>query len=294
MASNHVNSATYWDARFAEDWEKAGGPDQTRFFGNLALRHLPVWLRNEIRTARLSICDWGCAEGDAVDLLHAAFPESEMTGIDVAREAIARARSRYPGHRFGTLDELGKEFAADVVFCSNTLEHFDEPLEMLRQMLEHARKHAIVLVPFQETPRIQEHLATFDYNSFPLVLGAFHLVHFCPVECASLPGTRWNGEQLMVVFSRADQLDLEQYRLLALVQPLIDRLAELRQRLFAVERLLAESNRSLDLERARVEAGRAFLAVQQNSLAQRLARRSKALLRRLPGAPWLRDRLRSS
>jgi hypothetical protein len=41
MTTNPVNSSAYWDARFDQDWESAGGREETRFFCDLALRYLP-------------------------------------------------------------------------------------------------------------------------------------------------------------------------------------------------------------------------------------------------------------
>ena len=71
-----VNSPEYWDERFLVDWERRGGPDQTVFFAELAIRLLPDWLRREIVQERLTVCDWGCAMGQG--LQHWA----RLTGAD--------------------------------------------------------------------------------------------------------------------------------------------------------------------------------------------------------------------
>lgn len=284
--SNHVNSSAYWDARFDQDWETAGGRDQTRFFCSLALRYLPKWLANDLRTRALSICDWGCAQGDGLDALAESFPESKLTGVDVAPAAIERARALFPGHSFHTLDDLPKDATFDLVFCSNVLEHFDQPLELMHQMLQHARRYALVLVPFREAPRIDEHLSTFDYNSFPLRIGAFHLLHFRVIPCASLPKSRWSGEQMLVVFGHPDHVDLGEYRLQALVQGMADAEADLRKRLGWLENQLAEVpekrralqkslERQEELERA-LESTRQQLAEARASKAWRLANRCHA------------------
>ena len=72
MNDFEVNSADYWESRFEGDWAQTQGCEQTRYFARILLDHLPFWLEAEIQANRLSICDWGCAEGEAVD----AFPES--------------------------------------------------------------------------------------------------------------------------------------------------------------------------------------------------------------------------
>ena len=59
-----INSSAYWDLRFRTDWEALGGPSQTRFFWELAVEALPVWLFRSIVERGWSICDWGCALGE--------------------------------------------------------------------------------------------------------------------------------------------------------------------------------------------------------------------------------------
>ena len=39
-AEADVNSLAFWDARFARSWQVDHGPEQTRFFGELALATL--------------------------------------------------------------------------------------------------------------------------------------------------------------------------------------------------------------------------------------------------------------
>ncbi|MGI5860543.1 MAG: methyltransferase [Myxococcales bacterium] len=302
MTTNPVNSSAYWDARFDQDWESAGGREETRFFCDLALRYLPKWVAKDIRSHALSICDWGCALGDALEALAASFPESKLTGVDIAPTAIERARERYPDFSFHTLDDLPEDASFDVVVCSNTLEHHDRPLELLQQMLERARRYALVLVPFREAPRIDEHLSTFDYNSFPLRIGAFHLLHFRSIPCASIPKSCWSGEQLLVVFGHADHVDLREYRLQSLIQGMADAEADLRERLGRLERQLAqlpEVRKALQesieqqqqLERA-LESMRQQLADARASKAWRLANSCHALANR-SGLPAVASELRS-
>ena len=54
-----INSAEYWNGRFEENWETMLGAEQTVFFAEIALKLLPSWLKMDITSEKLSICDFG-------------------------------------------------------------------------------------------------------------------------------------------------------------------------------------------------------------------------------------------
>ena len=193
------------DQRFAEaDWAEKGGPQQTRFFADLALSLIPPAVASEIQAGRLSVCDWGCAEGDAVAALAEAWRVA-VTGADFAASAIQRARARHADLEFVVSEGTSLPRAFDVLFSSNTLEHFDEPFEALRGLLSGVRRHAILLVPFEERPLHPEHRFTFDAASFPVELAGFRLTWLRTADCGAGPGRRWwAGHQALAVYSRIE------------------------------------------------------------------------------------------
>ncbi|WP_169789052.1 class I SAM-dependent methyltransferase [Nonomuraea candida] len=73
------------------------------------------------------IIEVGCAEGVFTQALAAAYPEAEITGVDVSERALERARARVPDDggrvRFIQADILTHraEHRFDLVFCSETL-----------------------------------------------------------------------------------------------------------------------------------------------------------------------------
>ncbi|MBP2109887.1 class I SAM-dependent methyltransferase [Paenibacillus silagei] len=208
-----INSKKYWDSRFEEDWESKGGRNQTQYFTNLALRLLPSSLINTIKKEKLTFLDWGCAEGDGVDVIGSYFPEFHVSGLDFSKSAIRKARENYPKYTFydGALEEYGKKF--DVIFTSNCLEHYTNPLEWVQKILEFTNEMLIVMVPFQEKNRIKEHFYTFEYGTFPLEINSFIMSYFKVVN--SNP-EYWPGKQLLIVFTKKDskilsELNLEIY-----------------------------------------------------------------------------------
>lgn len=201
MTPRHpMNSQAYWNERFTNgDWGASGGPAQTDFFARVALGEVPEAIVRDIRERRLTVCDWGCGEGEATRLLAEAWGV-EVTGIDTAEAALATARARHPGHEFVYSPE-GLDRTYDVLFTSNTLEHFQDPWGALERLLPKTRCYAFMLVPFEERARIPEHEYTFELERFPPSLGQFDLVGLSVVDCSRLPETRWPGAQALATYA---------------------------------------------------------------------------------------------
>jgi SAM-dependent methyltransferase len=199
-----VNSTAYWDQRFRDDWENRGGPGQTRFFAEQAVAAMPDWFVQEIRTRRLSIFDFGCAFGDALPVLRRAFPEAVIRGGDVAPGAIATARERHPGFEFVVLDNDAPKLCANVVFCSNTIEHFADWRTKLAMLVTLASDYVVTMAPFRERSLSSEHEAYFAYKTFVPVPGEpSRLDHLRIIDLRSIENTRWDGRQWLGIWSKA-------------------------------------------------------------------------------------------
>ncbi|AOZ00582.1 hypothetical protein BKK81_16040 [Cupriavidus sp. USMAHM13] len=211
MKESDINSKRYWDNRFDTDWAEASGREQTRFFCDLAVKHLPGWLAAQIREQGLSVCDWGCAEGDGTEILARALAPAPVTGVDFSSAAIRKASENYPGLDFQAVDYLSAEGADqrvfDVVFTSNTLEHFADPFSVLRRLEPRIGRWLVVLIPYREFERIAEHEFTFDFGNTPLTLpGGLRLVHADLVDTSMHNPCYWPGEQMLLVYGRQEQL----------------------------------------------------------------------------------------
>ncbi|MFO0207626.1 MAG: class I SAM-dependent methyltransferase, partial [Betaproteobacteria bacterium] len=111
----------------------------TSHFAQRLLAGLPEADQRILARLPLSVLDWGCALGEGCAELAAAWPQARLTGMDIAEEALRQARARHPHLRFlassadqppGTLPER-----FDVVVNSNSIEHFDDWLGILRNNL---------------------------------------------------------------------------------------------------------------------------------------------------------------
>ncbi|MEO8013508.1 MAG: glycosyltransferase [Polaromonas sp.] len=207
-----INDGTYWDHRFATDWESFEGPRQSRFFAKLAIDHLPQWLLEQMRQKSFTVADWGCALGDGTDVWAGYVDSRQITGIDFSPLAIGQARQRYPAIRFVSSDWLDASQADaemfDVVFSSNTLEHFHRPYDVLETMGKRARKAIVLALPYRERDRISEHFFSFLPENIPLVLpNGFRLVWSRVVDCTALPDAMWDGDQVFLVYAASEWVD---------------------------------------------------------------------------------------
>ena len=199
-----VNSRAYWNHRFGSDWEARGGPNQSRFFATVLLTWLPPDVRAEITSGRLSICDWGCAEGDGTSLLAAAFPESPVTGIDFSEVAIARGAGKYPSIAFKTGDVDAVADGHDVIVTSNVLEHLEDPWHTAATLAHAARRYLVVLVPFLDTSDDPEHRYVFGPLDLCEHLDTdLYLAEARVIDTREIPLSRWVGAQLLAVYRRS-------------------------------------------------------------------------------------------
>ncbi|GAB3509063.1 glycosyltransferase [Pseudoxanthomonas daejeonensis] len=203
MSDNLVNSKDYWDTRFTSDWEERQGRAQSRFFGALAFSLLPKWLI-AASAEGLSWCDWGCALGDGTNELAINLAGVDMTGVDFSPVAIEDARQHYPGQKFVAEDWVSRDpegEAFDVVFSSNTLEHFHEPWKVIGTLSARAQRAVALLLPFREWQRIDEHHVTFHPDNVPMVLGDGKvLAHVRVRDVSSDEPCNWPGEQLLAIW----------------------------------------------------------------------------------------------
>ena len=209
-----LNSRDYWERRFStEEWEEKKGREQTSFFANLIIKNIPYWFINDINKNDLSICDWGCAEGELVNLLSKVFKKSRITGIDISESAIKKAKEHYPECEFLSADIEGIG-DYDIIISSNTIEHFYDPYDIALKLSNHSRKYLLFLLPFQERERIDEHFFTFEFKSIPFTIKDFNLRFFKELDVRYLHGTYWSGKQIILIYEKKfsyEQLDLSSF-----------------------------------------------------------------------------------
>jgi glycosyltransferase involved in cell wall biosynthesis len=206
MTDFEVFSADYWESRFEKDWALSRGCEQTRYFARILLDRLPAWLEDEIRANRLSILDWGCAEGEAVDSFRTHFPRSHIAGIDRSPSAIRNARLKFGPHDFVSQDVLSTPLPAsfDVLVTSHVLQYFQAPWRVLSKLGVHVTRHLLVLVPFRGE-NLPGTLYTFDDATIGTRVDPDFILSSCQVILSGRPAVP-NGQashsQVLLVYSR--------------------------------------------------------------------------------------------
>jgi len=164
-----------WNAAFKKggQWETANGRRQTRLFAEAFCSHTRVDL-----VPGQSLLDCGCALGDAFPVFASRFPDTRLHGSDLSSTAIHRCKERFfnlASFSVGSMEEVSGMY--DMIYSSNTLEHFTDYKEKARNLLQHCR-YLCILVPYNETrfgkdlefePH-SEHVVTFREDSFNFLL----------------------------------------------------------------------------------------------------------------------------
>ena len=156
-----VNTQEYWDNRFrSEDWFRKGGHIQSynhasKFIGAL---QVPTDFSG-------TICDFGCAEGDAFPLYRRQWPNATLKGVDFAEEAVRRAREKYGSiatFHPGSYEDIE---SSDIIICAHTVEHIENHRDVI-QSLRNKSERLFIIVPYKENPIGKEHLRVYDENSY--------------------------------------------------------------------------------------------------------------------------------
>ena len=198
-----INSKEYWEERFKKnDWEKASGDEQTKYFAQLAENLLPDWFVKRVREHQYEICDLGCAEGNAEPSLVRSFPKSKIVGIDISESAIKRAKEKYPFAEYRTGDLFEAKENYDVVFCSNVIEHFENFQNTLEHICRYSKKYTILMCPLRENFDVPEHMVVIDTKSIPCIVEDNYLIY-----AKSTIGDikYYGGEQILLIYSKREE-----------------------------------------------------------------------------------------
>lgn len=96
-------------------------------------------IRTKIASKNQSIVDIGCGTGELLSHLSLEFSPENLLGLDISKVGILKARENYPNLNFALIEVKDEGFssstmksAADIIVCSEVLEHLEEPKEILR------------------------------------------------------------------------------------------------------------------------------------------------------------------
>jgi len=186
-----INSKEYWNWRYKNNWDFHHGSEQTAYFANILISNI----LESILDKSESFLDFGCGKGQLCNLLKSKFPDKSVSGYDISEEALQQASSLFPNCSFTT--NLPR--SVDTIVSSNTFEHLSNWQEYLTNFTQIAQKNIIILVPYKSGV-FDEHVVSFDVESFPRQINDFKIIHYKIIQCNE--PLLWSDKQLVVTYKR--------------------------------------------------------------------------------------------
>jgi len=121
------------------------------------------------------VADYGCGTGVLVNLIKSNFQSINITGYDFSTEKIDRCKEFYthlPGcFAVGSLYEVPKN-AFDVIFCTEVLEHLDDPELAFNNLIGGLKKNGklVITVPNGRTDTFIGHIHFWSPESWKLFI----------------------------------------------------------------------------------------------------------------------------
>ncbi len=117
-----------------------------------------------------SLLDVGCGSGMALAIIKAAKPHLTVKGIDPSSEAVAIWQQRNIDAIVGEAEKLPyKDRTFDTVVSSHVIEHIEDHLLAVKEIVRVSRKRSIIIVPsgnVDEKNLGSPHLRYYDRKSF--------------------------------------------------------------------------------------------------------------------------------
>ncbi len=127
------------------------------------------------RMGEISFLDVGPAFGAAGGLLsqmhrsHFLGPKLVVDALDIDDSRKNFIALTYPLVNFiyESVEKLPENAMWDIVYCSNTIEHIDDPRKFIRSVIDHTKGHAIFLAPYKEkSPLSEDHRQQISEQTF--------------------------------------------------------------------------------------------------------------------------------
>jgi len=163
------------------------------------------------RLGTVRFLDIGPAFGAAAGLLaqmhrsHFLGPALQVDALDIVDTRRAFIEMSYPLVNFvhARVEDLPPEAQWDVVYCSNAIEHMDDPRAFIAHVLQHTRGNPLFLAPYNESlPLSLDHRLQINKQTFEGFEG--FTVEVCKVfHSAAWPTTAEGVErqQILVVLT---------------------------------------------------------------------------------------------
>ncbi len=145
--------------------------------------------------AGATILDAGCGLGGLLQVAHARYPDARLRGVECAKSAIEFIAAKRP-HIEGVVADLADDTQtfvgrvgadADIVLCTEVLEHLIDPAQALRNLLTLDPRRALaVTVPNGRADVASQHIHFWSPESWRLFIEPY--ADGWDVEIGACPG----------------------------------------------------------------------------------------------------------
>ena len=100
---------------------------------------------------RKNVLDAGCGEGQLIERMKRASPDSRYVGVDVTEVALVKAHKRCPFASFHKADITSlpfKDGTFDVIVCTEVIEHVPEYRDVLLELARVLKPGGLLLISF--------------------------------------------------------------------------------------------------------------------------------------------------
>lgn len=182
-------------------------PQALRFLMN-AYPVLERIFRTFERMGTVRLLDIGPAFGAAGGVLsqmhrsHFLGPQVVVDALDIVDSRRDFIEMSFPLVNFmhTAVEALPREACWDVVYCSNTIEHIDDPRAFIREVMQRTRAYAVFLAPYMEAhPLSLDHRLQISEQTFE----GFAVAHLEVFQTTAWPTTAEGVErqQMLVVLA---------------------------------------------------------------------------------------------
>lgn len=139
-----TNTQKYWEFRMKYNWNFVGGSNQTLFLTAGAMANVDIVKLKNIS----SILDFGCATGDSAIIFKIFFPNVKIYIHDLSEVGVIKALNKYS--RFLPISKHIKGTVVDLVYCSNVIEHVQNPKALVNELINSSSKYILLQCPWKE------------------------------------------------------------------------------------------------------------------------------------------------
>ena len=191
-------SPQWWDVYYRETYDAADGPRRARRRMTRLIESLPAVDRGFLTSGRVLIAHLGCAFGDGVDALAAAFPNARVLGLDCSSVAIAEAKQRYAGRRCELRVEGPADDAYDVIVNTDYWAAAADLSATLTRHVAGCRQFYVALAPCDAEPGDEPDGVYFSEADFPEQIGRFERVVCSRISASACDAL---GAKLLLIYA---------------------------------------------------------------------------------------------